>query len=369
MWFLLCLIVQAAFAQSKGEFSYGLEIELRNVTSYALENQAEWTDEHLQQIKEYEAKQNDETSVTRYFCYQWLIFVRQQRGGDNKGLQLCSDVIECDQDDCPITGECVFEACNVKIVETNENATSYIVGTSLFNTFDGVSSYTEFDQFRNGLNSDLLVALEKLTKRDHYGLVDDIQLTAKSFYCDQCAENIDSEGDDDETDEPSGDELTNIAATYTFHNRIAVSTELEAATIEEMQDELQHIHHLAGQMMLLLQPKQAASSVIFEFDATNMEYQINWVFRGEFETTTDKELAEIGDAVAKQGDSVTNEFVASEAQITGLSEATSYTIEKSSFDPNSCAGSKIQYDINVEAHMSSSSNAQGNDYRSKSRKI
>ena len=122
-------------------------------------------------------------------------------------------------------------------------------------------------------------------------------------------------------------------------------------------------------MMLLLQPKQAASSVIFEFDTTYMEYQINWVFRGEFETTTDTELAEIGDAVAKQGDSVTNEFVASEAQITGLNKATSYTIEKSSFDPNSCAGSKIQYDINVEAHMSSSSNAQGNDYRSKSRKI
>ena len=33
--------------------------------------------------------------------------------------------------------------------------------------------------------------------------------------------------------------------------------------------------------------------------------------------------------------------------------------ETESFNPNDCSGSKIQYDINVEAHMSSGLNAQG----------
>ena len=53
-----------------------------------------------------------------------------------------------------------------------------------------------------------------------------------------------------------------------------------------------------------------------------------------------------------------NKFVASEAEITSAESAT-MSYETESFDPNNCSGSKIQYDINVEAHLSSGSNAQG----------
>ena len=53
-----------------------------------------------------------------------------------------------------------------------------------------------------------------------------------------------------------------------------------------------------------------------------------------------------------------NKFVASEAEIT-FAESATMSYETESFNPNDCSGSKIQYDINVEAHLSSGSNAQG----------
>ena len=42
-------------------------------------------------------------------------------------------------------------------------------------------------------------------------------------------------------------------------------------------------------------PKQAASSVRFEFDGAS--YQIKWQFLGEFNLTTQAELNEIGEAI------------------------------------------------------------------------
>ena len=48
---LLALEVKAQDINSSGEFEYVLEIELKNLTNYALENQDEWTQEHLNQIK------------------------------------------------------------------------------------------------------------------------------------------------------------------------------------------------------------------------------------------------------------------------------------------------------------------------------
>ena len=48
---VLALAVKAQDINSSGEFEYVLEIELKNLTQYALENQDDWTQEHLDQIK------------------------------------------------------------------------------------------------------------------------------------------------------------------------------------------------------------------------------------------------------------------------------------------------------------------------------
>ena len=69
-------------------------------------------------LLEYEDKQNDETSATRYFCYQWLIFVRQLRNS-NQGIQLCAedifDTVDCKTDDCPLSFDCKLSKCNVEL--------------------------------------------------------------------------------------------------------------------------------------------------------------------------------------------------------------------------------------------------------------
>ena len=55
---VLALAVKAQDINSSGEFEYVLEIELKNLTQYALENQDDWTQEHLDQIKgEWESTQ------------------------------------------------------------------------------------------------------------------------------------------------------------------------------------------------------------------------------------------------------------------------------------------------------------------------
>ena len=48
---VLALAVKAQDINSSGEFEYVLEIELKNLTQYALEKQDDWTQEHLDQIK------------------------------------------------------------------------------------------------------------------------------------------------------------------------------------------------------------------------------------------------------------------------------------------------------------------------------
>ena len=112
----LILLFGVCQNQSTAEFEYELEIELRNLTLYAIENNI--AEEHLDQFigkqnyknqnmtfsTEYAEKQNDPESAQKYFCYQWLIFVRQQRNL-NTGIQLClnetttpgSDLIPCQE--------------------------------------------------------------------------------------------------------------------------------------------------------------------------------------------------------------------------------------------------------------------------------
>ena len=171
----------------------------------------------------------------------------------------------------------------------------------MLNTFDGQVNYEVFDKMKNDISSDLLDSMEKLKKRDHYALVDNIGLSGGSFYCDKCKQDIeiDDDNDGDNGQEPNEDEIGPVKATYNIGSQIQVSSELSTETIEKMQNELQHIHHLAGKMMVTLQPEQKASSVLFEFDGIS-SYQIKWVFQGEFELTTEKELDDIGQAIKEQ---------------------------------------------------------------------
>ena len=112
----LTLLLGVCQTQSIAEFEYELEIELRNLTLYAIENNI--AEEHLNQFigkqnhknekttfsTEYAEKQNDPESAQKYFCYQWLIFVRQLRNL-NTEIQLCldetttpgSDLIPCQE--------------------------------------------------------------------------------------------------------------------------------------------------------------------------------------------------------------------------------------------------------------------------------
>ena len=171
----------------------------------------------------------------------------------------------------------------------------------MLNNFDSQVNYTVFDKLKNDINVDLLESMEKLKKRDHYALVENIGLVGGSFYCDKCKQDIeiDDNNNDDNGQEPDEDEIGPIKATYNIESQIQVSDELSTETIGKMQNELQHIHHLAGQMMVTLQPEQKASSVLFEFDGIN-SYQIKWVFQGEFELTSDKELNDIGQAIKER---------------------------------------------------------------------
>ena len=179
-----------------------------------------------------------------------------------------------------------------------QESTSYTVTAAMLNTFDGQVNYEVFDKMKNEINSDLLDSMEKLKKRDHYALVENIGLAGGSFYCDKCKQDIeiDDDNDGDNGQEPNEDDIGPVKATYNIGSQIQVSAELSTETIEKMQDHLQHIHHMAGQMMLTLQPEQKASSVLFEFDGSS-SYRIKWVFQGEFELTTEKELNDIGQAL------------------------------------------------------------------------
>jgi len=365
MKFFLSLISLLGICQtqSTAEFEYELEIELRNLTLYALENNI--AEEHLDQFIEYAEKQNDPQSAQKYFCYQWLIFTRQQRNL-NTEIQLCldetttpgSDLIPCQNpEDCPVTSNCKFTACKLDITNVTVDSTAYTISTSLINKFEKSASNKEFNQVKDDLNADLLESIEKLEKRDHYDLVEHISLSATSFYCKGCEEPIEIEENDEPIEEPSEEEIGPVVATFDFQNRITVTKELETETISEMQDKLQHVHHIAGQMGVTLQPEQAASSVLFEFDGSS--YQIKWQFRGEFELTTEAELNEIGQAIQASCDTETSEFVSSNLEITELSEPTEFEITTQSFDPTSCSGSKIQYDINVDAYIASDANVHG----------
>ena len=83
---------------------------------------------------EYENKQNDETSATRYFCYQWLIFVRQQRSA-NQGIQLCAedifDSVDCNNDDCPLSFDCKLSKCKVELETRQEQGLLLCIWYSL----------------------------------------------------------------------------------------------------------------------------------------------------------------------------------------------------------------------------------------------
>ena len=159
------------------------------------------------------------------------------------------------KDDCPVTNSCELAACQLNITDVTSNSTAYSISTSLVNNFENTATNKEFNQLQNNLNADLLESLQKLEKRDHYDLIEDIALSATSFYCKGCQESIEIEEDDEPIEEPSDDEIGPIEATFDFENRITVTKELEEEIIGEMQNELQHVHHLAGQATVRLQER------------------------------------------------------------------------------------------------------------------
>ena len=98
----------------------------------------------------------------------------------------------------------------------------------MLNTFDGQVNYEVFDKMKNDISSDLLDSMEKLKKRDHYALVDNIGLSGGSFYCDKCKQDIeiDDDNDGDNGQEPNEDEIGPVKATYNIGSQIQVSSEL-----------------------------------------------------------------------------------------------------------------------------------------------